>query len=106
VRWYRIALVAYWIALFAATHYPRIPIPGEVPHGDKLVHFTAFGLLAFLFRKAVPLGVWPSAAILIAYAALDEWLQQFVGRFTDPIDFVANAAGIVTVLVVLQLRRR
>jgi VanZ family protein len=116
MRWARatqIALPAYWLALFVATHYPRVPIPGEIPHGDKLVHFAAFGVLAFLFWHAVkarrPLGhrfVWVAAAILIPYAALDEWLQQFVGRHTDPADLVANTAGIVAVLAVLELRRR
>lgn len=109
----RIALPAYWLLLFVATHYPRVRIPGEVPHGDKLVHFTAFGLLAFLYwqfararREVGQRFVWSSAAVLIAYAALDEYLQQFVGRFTDVLDFVADAAGIVAVLAVLELHRR
>ena len=116
MRWARaaqIALPVYWLALFVATHYPRVPIPGEVPHGDKLVHFAAFGLLAFLFWQFVaarrPLGprfVLAAAAILVPYAALDEWLQQFVGRHTDPADFVANTAGVVAVLAVLEVLRR
>ena len=115
-RWDRAALVAlpaYWVLLFVATHYPRVPIPGEIPHGDKLVHFTAFGLLAFLYwRLAKAVGragkhfVWYTAALLIAYAALDEYLQQFFGRYTDVMDFAANTAGIVAVLVALELYRR
>ncbi len=109
----QIALPAYWLLLFFATHYPRVPIPGEIPHSDKLVHFTAFGVLAFLYwqfarvRRGVgPRFVGSSAAVLLAYAALDEYLQQFVGRFTDLMDFVANAAGIVAVLAILELHRR
>jgi VanZ family protein len=108
-----IALPAYWVLLFAATHYPRVRIPGEIPHGDKLIHFAAFGLLALLFwqfgKARGPLGprfVWIAAAILIPYAGLDEWLQQFVGRFTDLMDFIANTAGIVAVLAVLEAHRR
>ena len=108
-----LALPAYWILLFVATHYPRVAIPGEIPHSDKLIHFTAFGLLAFLFWQFVrarrPIGprfVWISGVALIIYAAFDEFLQQFVGRFTDPVDFVANATGIVVVLAVLELLRR
>jgi VanZ family protein len=109
----QIALPVYWVLLFVATHYPRVPVPGEIPHGDKLVHFAAFGLLALVFwlffQVRRPLGdrfVWASAAILVPYAALDELLQQFVGRHTDVMDFLANTAGIVCVLTVLEVVRR
>ncbi len=115
-RWDRAALVAlpaYWIALFVATHYPRVTIPGQLPGKDKLVHVTAFGLLALLrwrFERArrpiTPRFVWTAAAVLITYAAFDEYVQQFVGRFTDPLDFLANTSGIVVVLGGLELHRR
>jgi VanZ family protein len=105
-----VALPVYWALLFTATHYPRVRIPGEIPHSDKLVHFTAFGLLAFLFWRALDpktsrFVVW-AGPLLIGYAGLDEWLQQFVGRFTDFNDFIANGTGIACVLGVLELRRR
>ncbi|MFN0250895.1 MAG: VanZ family protein [Kofleriaceae bacterium] len=112
-RWQLVALPAYWALLFTATHYPRVKIPGELPHGDKLLHFGAFGVLAFLFWQFAsargPLHrrfVWIAAVVLVPYAALDEWLQQFVGRFTDVMDFIANTAGIVVVLGVLEGYRR
>lgn len=112
-RWDRLALPTYWVLLFVATHYPRVPLPREVPSSDKIVHFTAFGLLALLWWRFVrarrPLGprfVWASAGVLIAYAAFDEYVQQFFGRYTDLLDFVANTAGIVTVLAALELHRR
>lgn len=108
-----IALPAYAVLLATATHYPRVRIPGEIPQSDKLLHFTAFGLLALLwwrFYAALrPIGArfaWASGLGLVAYAGLDEYLQQFVGRFTDVADFAANAAGILAVLAVLELRRR
>lgn len=105
-RYWQVALVVYWILLFVATHYPRVVIPGELPHSDKLVHFGAFGVLALLFWFAVRPRVWVAAAILIPYAGLDEWLQQFTGRFTDVLDFVANTTGIVVVLGALALHQR
>lgn len=105
-RHWQIALVGYWGLLFFATHYPRVAIPGEIPNSDKLVHFGAFGGLAFLFWVAVRPRLWVAAAILIPYAGLDEWLQQFTGRFTDLMDFVANTIGIVVVLGALALHRR
>ena len=105
-----IALPVYWVALFVATHYPRVRIPGEIPHSDKLIHFAAFGLLALLywrFMKARKRTVgWVGAAILVAYAGLDEYLQQFFGRYTDVMDFVANTVGVVTVLGVIALLSR
>lgn len=115
-RWDRIWLLAlplYVIALFVATHYPRITIPGDIPQSDKLVHFVAFALLAFLWwRFIAALGhessrlLVASAVGLLAYAALDEYLQQFVGRHTDVMDFLADGAGIVGVLAVIALARR
>lgn len=109
----RFVLPVYWVLLAVATHYPRVRIPGEIPNSDKVVHLVAFGLLALLFWRFFAarrlLGarfVWIAAAILISYAALDEYLQQFFGRTTDAVDFAADAAGIAVVLAVLELRRR
>lgn len=108
-----VALPVYWVALFIATHLPGARIPGEIPQSDKVVHVTVFGLLAFLFwqfwQALRPIGArfaWASAIGLTAYAAFDEYLQQFVGRYTDIADFVANASGIVSVVVALELVRR
>jgi TRAP-type uncharacterized transport system fused permease subunit len=117
-RWrdlaFLVALPLYVVALFASTHVPHVRIPGQIPQSDKVLHFTAFAILAFLawqFQRARgrppgPRFVWVAGPILIAYAALDELTQDLVGRWTDPVDFAANAAGIVTVLTVLELRRR
>lgn len=112
--WIRVALPVYWIALFAATHYPRVPVPDEIPQSDKAIHFVAFGLLAFLFwrfmaareRPLTAASVWIAALVLIPYATLDEYTQQFVGRHTDLADWAANLAGTLGVLAALELRRR
>ena len=79
-----------------------------------LAHPVAFGLLTFLFWRFVesfgrPLSgrfVWLAALWLGVYAALDEYLQQFVNRDTDLWDWLANLAGIAGVLAVLEWRRR
>ncbi|MDX2086514.1 MAG: VanZ family protein [Kofleriaceae bacterium] len=115
-RWYRlwlVALPAYVIALFTATHLPRVTIPGDIPQSDKLVHFGAFGVLAFLWWQFLTaLGRTSTRALvastggLLAYAALDEYLQQFVGRHTDVMDFLADGAGILVVLGFYALTRR
>jgi VanZ family protein len=114
VRWPRIALPVYWVALAAVTHYPQVQIPGAIPKSDKVVHVVAFGLLAFLFwlflaSRARPLtaaSVWIAALVLVPYATLDEYTQQFVGRYTDVADWVANLVGVISVLAFLEIRRR
>jgi VanZ family protein len=113
-HWYRGALPIYWILLFGATHYPRIRLPVRFPQSDKVAHFFAFGLLAFLFWKCIESldrrlsrrFVWVAFTVLIAYAALDEYLQQFVNRYTSLADWLADLAGIGAVLLGLELHRR
>ncbi|HEU4611165.1 MAG TPA: VanZ family protein [Kofleriaceae bacterium] len=113
MKWFRIALPVYWLALIVATHYPQVRLPDEIPQSDKIVHASAFGVLALLFwmflKSRRPLNaasVWIAALVLIPYAALDEYLQQFVGRQTDLMDWIADLIGIVCVLTVLEVRRR
>jgi VanZ family protein len=113
-RWYRRMLPAYWVFLFCATHLPKPRIPGEIPKSDKLVHFIVFGVLAFLFwryvqtyaRSLSPHFVWIAFVTLGAYAAVDEYLQQYVNRATSLSDLLANLGGIIIVLTVLEVLRR
>jgi VanZ family protein len=112
-RWYVRVLPAYWIFLFCATHLPRLKTGGP-PQSDKVLHVVAFSLLAFLYwrcceaacRKLGGRFVWTASAILIAYAGLDEYLQQFVARGSDWEDFAADVVGIVMTLAILEWQRR
>lgn len=113
-HWYQRALPAYWIFLFCLTHFPRLEVDLGVRPSDKAAHVIAFAVLAFLFwrfaealyRQLPGRFVWCAAAWLGAYASLDEWLQQFVGRETDLIDWLCNLTGIAIVLAALEHRRR
>ena len=113
-HWYRRALPVYWIVLFCATHYPTLGLPAPIPQSDKVAHFVAFGLLAFLFWKCVESFdrklsgrfVWVAFVVLGAYAALDEYLQQFVNRYTSLADWLADLAGVSVVLLALEVHRR
>lgn len=113
-QWFRTALPAYWITLFALTHFPELRLNAPISAPDKYAHIGAFGLLAFLFWRFVetirhPLSgrfLWIAAIWLVAYAAFDEYLQQFVGRSTDLGDWLCDVAGIAAVLALLEWRRR
>ncbi len=62
----------------------------------KLAHMGEFGLLWFLWWRALGWGhPGPSIAIALAYAASDELHQTFVdGRVGSPVDWAIDAAGV------------
>jgi VanZ family protein len=77
----------------------------------KLVHAAEYGLLAFLWVRAlrttsVREHALPLAfALTVAFAATDEFHQTFVrGRHGTPVDVAIDAAG--ASLVLLRIRRR
>ncbi len=112
-HWYRQALPAFWIYLFCITHFPKLRIDVGFHSIDKLLHVAFFGLLAFLFwrfaetfRKPSPRLAWLALAWIGAYAAADEWLQGYVGRSADIVDWTADMIGVAAMLGVLEWRRR
>jgi VanZ family protein len=114
-RWYLRIFPAYWITLFLVLHFPRLRIPEQMPSDDRLYHMLAFALLAFLLwrfvealRDAPPPPRFYAVALpaLCAYAALDEYLQSFVGRSTETGDWLANTAGVFLGLTPLEILRR
>ena len=114
-QWYRRALPAYWIYLFCATHFPQPTLP-DVPGSDKLAHFAAFAILAFLlwrFAESFNRGLsrrfaWIAMFWLGVYAAADEYLQELPGtnRSASLLDWLADFAGVAAVLLLLEVRRR
>jgi VanZ family protein len=91
----------YWLVLFAATHYPR-QIPGlDTGHLDKVVHFSAYAVLAFVVAAACTARVgrlgWSALLALVLglaiYGALDELTQALVNRSCSVYDWLADVAG-------------
>jgi VanZ family protein len=75
--------------------------------GRKIVHAATYGLLWWLWQRALgtrsPL---PAALIAVAYAISDEYHQSFVaGRHGSPVDVLIDSAG-VAIAVALHSRRR
>jgi len=101
-------LVPYWIALLIFAHIPIPQIVYQAQVSDKCLHFLAYLILVFLlwfsinpdrkvnWRSRV---VWLLLFVVAVYGGLDELLQPYVGRTCDVWDFVANAGGILTGLV-------
>lgn len=105
-----ILLAAYWPALFIITH---IAIPEKVRAAgvsDKVLHFLAYLILAFLFwialngdrkvcwRKAAS---WAALLTMIVYGVIDELVQGYVGRSCDRMDLAADSAGVFAGLILL-----
>ncbi len=52
------------------------------------------------WRKAT---VWWLLAVIVWYGVLDEWLQGYVGRNADIMDFFADISGALTGLILLTI---
>ncbi|MFG0260869.1 MAG: VanZ family protein [Novipirellula sp. JB048] len=100
-----LVLAGYWLLIFVLTHLPASSL--RMPKvNDKLMHFLAYGGLGTLMcyvttSDRVCKRFGSIAAIGLAYAAMDEYTQGFVaGRHADPWDFVADAAGLGSAILI------
>lgn len=110
-----IPLIIYWIVLFVATTIPTDAIPHPFGISDKVEHFFAYLVLAFLltmflhfsrredglFANPIKSGI----IITLLYGAFDEIHQYFIpGRFCELGDYIANLVGIlIGVLIAYNL---
>lgn len=91
------------LVIFVLSGRSHLPAP-DVVGFDKLAHFSAFALLAFLLTRALELSRvrLQRAAIFGAllgtlYGASDEIHQMFTPlRSPDPYDLIADALGAAT----------
>ena len=68
-----------------------------VPNLDKLIHFSIFFFLGFLFRIRFPkISLYQYLLILIVYALLTEIFQHIMqlGRSLEILDAIADTLGI------------
>lgn len=112
------AVGLYWGVLCTLTHLPGRPgleplRPG-IPHLDKVGHAAAFAVLAVLacvvisqYRLVSLRGLLVVAIGLAIYAGIDEYTQGWVPlRTPDPLDWMADAAGILVGIMLYVLIRR
>lgn len=95
------------------TSLPGSAVPGFLAPYDKVIHFSMYGMFAFLLaREAIPeMGAWRGAVVSLAlasaFAAADEWHQGFVpGRDADVKDWQADTAGAAAGALAAALLRR
>lgn len=104
----RLALVTYATALSIGTHWPRLQLGDPMHPPDKMLHFVAFGGLAFFLGQSRYLATFVGlAAVGIVWTAADEASQLFpgLGRTFSWEDLVASASGFLVVTALLWAMR-
>jgi len=104
-----VVLAIYWIALVVLAH---MTIPGVVYQAkvsDKWLHFLAYLNLVFLVWFSIrpddkvrwrEKAGWLVFLAVVVYGGIDELTQPYFGRTKDLMDFLANAEGAATGLVI------
>jgi len=108
---YWVPVILYAGLIFTVSSFPLPPPKVEIPFIDKLIHLIEYGILGFLFYRALRVSRLAKQVFILAiifsilYALSDEIHQYFVpGREFDLWDLAADSLGIV--LVALYLNRR
>jgi hypothetical protein len=106
-----ISLLLYWPGVFILAHIPIPQLVYKAQVSDKSLHFLAYLVLVFLlwfaispnkkvnWRKAA---VWWVLFVVVWYGVVDEWLQSYVGRTCDIMDFFADLAGTLAGLILFS----
>lgn len=109
---FTLLVAGYWLALFVATHVPRIPAALTMPGADKWQHLAAYAILALLLAARQSLGqrlngmrLCRIAAIVAVYGVFDELTQIPVGRHADVKDWYADVVGCMLGLAVFAMVR-
>jgi len=71
----------------------NIPVSG----GDKISHFSAFFVLAWLVRHAISIRLWQQLLILMSFGLFIEIVQSNLpSRFASGLDLLADLIGVLT----------
>jgi VanZ family protein len=111
---WRVLLAGYWLTLLVATHLPAQVAGLPRNQADKLIHFVAYAVLAWLLASAWQASVGRLNArhlkfawlVVVLYGAIDEITQPLVGRTMSVADWLADAAGAAVGLIVFRVTSR
>ncbi len=110
-----ILLLLYWPGIFILTHMSQARMPSWVVQmrmSDKILHYLAYFVLVFLLWFAISpykkvkwhrATAWWVLFVVVWYGVFDEWLQRYVGREPDVMDFFADLGGTLTGLILLTI---
>ena len=104
------AICGIWWALSAvATHVPIETLPSRAP-GPPALHVIGYTLLTGLFLTTlIAYGVRPwrrlvvAVFVIVVYAAVDEATQPWFGRDGTVDDWLADLAGMVFALAMIEV---
>jgi VanZ family protein len=107
-RW--LAAAVWMLLIFvlsAQSHLPSAPQPLLDLLLKKGAHFSAYGILALLFWRALegrPRALGWAWLLAVLYAVSDEWHQSFVAlRHPQATDVLIDGCGAATALLVAAL---
>lgn len=101
-----VAVVSYCGLIFYLSNQTSLPVPMLFSHQDKLLHATAYAVMAFFvvnylkYRcSTLKMTLLLSFVFCAFYGASDEWHQSFVeGRQADSLDWLADCFGAALLL--------
>ena len=111
-----LVLCVYWLTIFILSHLPKDYVPSGWKVSGKFHHLGAYVVLTFLvflnaglirnvslrFKKT-----WLMIGVVIAYGALDEFLQAFIpGRRGSPRDWAVDVIACLLCVGMLLLSQR
>jgi len=112
-----LALIVYCGLIYYLSNQSTLPVPMVFHMQDKLIHASAYAVMAFLFWQAgrawmlrYGLANWhvlAFAGIVFCslYGVSDEWHQSFIaGRDASVFDWLADTVGAALLTILLQKR--
>ena len=89
------------ITLMSLTPLPELPLPGT----DKTHHLLAYACLMAPVAVHKPRGWQYLAFGFIAWSGVIELIQPFVNRHGEWLDLLANSAGVLTAVLLIEVVR-
>jgi VanZ family protein len=94
----RIWLAVGWLGVIITVVLSLMPPSLEESggHTDKIIHLSGYGFLTFWWAQIVTKYRWKLAIAMVLFGAAIELLQGLTpARQPDPLDALANAAGVL-----------
>ena len=108
-RWITAGMVLLWVAAVIASHVPQEDLP-KLPLNFKIFHVLGFMALAGMFSLVLASRGWKGVKrdlvvllVMSAYAAFDEFTQNYFHRHGQVSDWLLDTASAATVLIICRV---